>query len=472
MASAFTIRPFGKKKDSNGNEIDFENVHDKLIQPAINAAELGGGTTLEIIEAGNIREDMFAQICTADVVIADISIHNANVFYELGIRHAVREKRTVLINSGADNVPFDLLTDRYLHYKVDSPEDSLDQLIETLKATIESEKPDSPVFKMIPSLKPQDPTGLIAVPRTFSEAVWDAQQNRAAEKLTELSQQVLEEKKSWMNEGLRLVAEGLFKLKSWKDAAAAWEAVRKFEPIDIEANLRLGTIYAKMSELTASEQALNRIDENNDIQVHQHAELCSLKGSNAKTRWLKEWDDRADVGARQQAALLSPHLSLALEAYEEGFHQDLNHYYSGLNAFALVNIQAQLADMHPDLWEAICDEDDDPEKKLIQLRRQRDKLEAMVESCLDAAIGRNKRAGKKDIWALISVADLKCLISPKELVVLQSYRNALVDADQQSTDAVRRQLEILQKLGLFSDNVQQGLAAVEAKESELSATPA
>jgi hypothetical protein len=62
MARAFTIRPFNKKKDSKGNEIDFEDVHTKLIGPAIDAAGLGGGTTVEIIEAGNIREDMFELI--------------------------------------------------------------------------------------------------------------------------------------------------------------------------------------------------------------------------------------------------------------------------------------------------------------------------------------------------------------------------------------------------------------------------
>jgi hypothetical protein len=49
-----------------------------------------GRTTQGIAKAGNIREDMFRLLVTADLVIADISIHNANVFYELGIRHALR----------------------------------------------------------------------------------------------------------------------------------------------------------------------------------------------------------------------------------------------------------------------------------------------------------------------------------------------------------------------------------------------
>ena len=62
MARAFVIRPFGKKKDSAGIQFDFERIHAELIRPALIAAGLAGSTTGEIIEAGNIREYMFALI--------------------------------------------------------------------------------------------------------------------------------------------------------------------------------------------------------------------------------------------------------------------------------------------------------------------------------------------------------------------------------------------------------------------------
>src|ERR1700741_2562743 len=116
MQRAFVIRPFGTKTDSARTEIDFERVHQELILPALMNAELGGGTTGEIVEPGNIREDLFALIIEADLVVCDMTVHNANVFYELGIRHAPRKKRSVLIKGGPvkDGTPFDLLTDRYV----------------------------------------------------------------------------------------------------------------------------------------------------------------------------------------------------------------------------------------------------------------------------------------------------------------------------------------------------------------------
>jgi hypothetical protein len=127
MERAFVIRPFGKKKakqkkdDTTEREIDFDAIHKALIGPALTAVGLDGGTTVDIMEAGSIREDMFSLILEGDVVVCDMTIHNANVFYELGIRHALRKKRTVLLKGGpvADEVPFDNLTDRYLAYNID-----------------------------------------------------------------------------------------------------------------------------------------------------------------------------------------------------------------------------------------------------------------------------------------------------------------------------------------------------------------
>src|ERR1700727_694865 len=149
MQRAFIIRPFGKKKDGAGSEIDFERVSTFLIEPALKAVGLGGGTTGEIVEAGNIREDMFGLILEADLVVCDMTIHNANVFYELGIRHALRKKRSVLIRGAAttDDVPFDNLTERYLAYDLDNPGASLRPLVDMLIATLASENTDSPIFQ-------------------------------------------------------------------------------------------------------------------------------------------------------------------------------------------------------------------------------------------------------------------------------------------------------------------------------------
>ena len=135
MPRAFVIRPFGVKKDSSGQEFDFDVVHKTLIEPALTATGFSGSTTIEIESAGNIRADMFALILEADVVVCDITVHNANVFYELGVRHALRKRGTIMLKGAesADITPFDVMTDRYLAYSCASPADAKANLIRTIE---------------------------------------------------------------------------------------------------------------------------------------------------------------------------------------------------------------------------------------------------------------------------------------------------------------------------------------------------
>ncbi|MEP7107266.1 MAG: hypothetical protein ABI760_04775 [Ferruginibacter sp.] len=94
---------------------------------------------------------MFSQLLFADIVIADVSIHNANVFYELGIRHALRDRKTILIKcAGFDETPFNILGYKYVSYDKDKPADSLTSLVKALEQTIQTNRKDSPVFNVLP----------------------------------------------------------------------------------------------------------------------------------------------------------------------------------------------------------------------------------------------------------------------------------------------------------------------------------
>ena len=80
--------PFGVKKDSQGTEIDFNRVYEELIKPALEEAGLEVFRADEEERAGDIRTDMFQELLIADLVVADLTIDNPNVWYELGVRHA------------------------------------------------------------------------------------------------------------------------------------------------------------------------------------------------------------------------------------------------------------------------------------------------------------------------------------------------------------------------------------------------
>jgi hypothetical protein len=174
--NAFIVRPFNTKEG-----IDFERVEKELIDPALKQLKIEGRTTGEIARSGNIRTDMFERLLLADIVVADISIHNANVFYELGVRHALRDKHTFLIRcKGVPDVPFDLKTDRYLEYDKDKPGDALESLVRGLQDTMNSCLRDSPVFQLLPALDPPKREKLLLVPSDYGEEVERALKEKRA----------------------------------------------------------------------------------------------------------------------------------------------------------------------------------------------------------------------------------------------------------------------------------------------------
>src|SRR5262249_58003378 len=104
---------------------------------------------------------MFRLLVVADLVIADVSIHNANAFYELGIRHALRPRHTFMIRSETPQAyPFDLQTDRYFLYDAANPAGdngkTVAELTTALRSTLASEGPNSPIFQLLPKLKPHE----------------------------------------------------------------------------------------------------------------------------------------------------------------------------------------------------------------------------------------------------------------------------------------------------------------------------
>ena len=395
MPSIFIVRPFGNKrpvikKNKDGiPEIvffDFDKVETDLIIPAMDATGLVGGTTQRIFESGEIKEDMFSQLLLTDIVIADITIHNANVFYELGIRHALREKTTVLIKcSGFDETPFDIIGYKYVEYQKDDPKAALNTLIQFLKDSPSSQKKDSPVFNMLPKLREQDTEKFLAVPADFTEEVEIAKAGKQTGMLAMLSSEA--ESFPWLLPALRVVGNAQFSLKAFEAAQVTWEKIRWEFPKDKEANDRLTTIYQRLAEgvmtsnsdtgvqlLTKSDQAIARLLESySELTKKERAEVYSLKARNTKSRWVESWKDLVSP-ERQRKALQSKYLVEAYEDYERGYNEDLNHFYSGINALGLLTSLITLAESLPEDWEEEYNSKDESDLALKKYKEKKQKL--------------------------------------------------------------------------------------------------
>jgi hypothetical protein len=86
----------------------------------------------DIYSAGIVVDEVWEKICEAQIVVAEVTGRNANVFYEMGLAHALGKPVVILAQSASD-IPFDLQHRRAILYKPDR----LDQLRIRLSSTVE-----------------------------------------------------------------------------------------------------------------------------------------------------------------------------------------------------------------------------------------------------------------------------------------------------------------------------------------------
>ena len=104
---AFVLMPFSE---------EFKDIYELGIKPACVEA----GTTCERVDeqifSENILERIYDQIMRADILVAEMTGRNANVFYETGYAHGLG-KRVILLTQDADDIPFDLRHYPHIVYK-------------------------------------------------------------------------------------------------------------------------------------------------------------------------------------------------------------------------------------------------------------------------------------------------------------------------------------------------------------------
>ena len=105
---AFILMPF---------EPEFDAVYKDLVKPALEEVGYDVKRADSILNQQNILKDIVRGIAEADLVVADLTSLNANVFYELGISHAM-QKPTVLLTQSNEDIPFDLKPYRVIPYSV------------------------------------------------------------------------------------------------------------------------------------------------------------------------------------------------------------------------------------------------------------------------------------------------------------------------------------------------------------------
>lgn len=101
----FVIMPFSKTQSCT--EQKWTEIFEYIIKPAVEESGFGYECERSVAERENIIKGILEALNKANVVIADLTDNNQNVFYELGVRHTLAN-RTILIAQGEEHIPFDL----------------------------------------------------------------------------------------------------------------------------------------------------------------------------------------------------------------------------------------------------------------------------------------------------------------------------------------------------------------------------
>ena len=345
----FIIMPFGKKKDINDNrDIDFNEIYSNLIKPAVEAAGMEALRADEEQAGGIIHKPMYERLILCDYAIADLTTANANVFYELGVRHVVKPFTTISIFANNSRLPFDVNFLRCIPYQLNEKSELTNLEISQKAITdflLEAKKTnptDSPVYDLL--------NGEFI----FSSKLDPAKTNsfrKQAEALEAIKKELAQIKNSADSKENKVhkintivSSVGNMDLADIATAMNIMLGYRSINAFDAMVDFieKMPKVISKI--IMIQEQyglALNRINRKQDaILVLQH--IIDDHGASSETLGIlgRVYKDLYDVEKTQHGDSFQAkaYLKKAVDTYVSGFEADSRDHYPGVNAVSLMEI--------------------------------------------------------------------------------------------------------------------------------------
>ena len=340
----FVLMPFGKKPLARGVSADFDAVFRDFIEPAITAAGLEPLRADEEVLGGIIHKPMYERLILCDYAVADLTGANANVYYELGMRHGIRPSTTVPIFAAGETIPFDVAPMRALPYQLKAdgtladPAGDKERLRKLLAEAMTSHVKgivDSPVFQLIEGFGAPD----IARLKT------DSFRDRAAYAVQVREQ--LREARLQGKAALTAVASSLGDV-AHLEAGVVIDLMLSMRAVgDMQGMVDLyGRMPAPLQRsVMVREQlgfALNRLKQS-DRAEQVLRELIAERGASSETNGLlgRVYKDRWEAAAKAGDAFAARGcLGKAIETYLQGFEADWRDAYPGVNAVTLMELKS------------------------------------------------------------------------------------------------------------------------------------
>ncbi len=423
--SCFVIIGFGKKTSyANGKMrvLDLDETFSLLIKPVFEALNISCYRAIDKNLSGSIDKVMLQEIKNADIALVDITTLNANVMWELGVRHSLMPRHTIMIceKEQMGSIPFDVnhfVVHQYAHSEEGIPYKEVERfrklLTEVIKGCLEQkpEVTDSPVFTFLEeelNKKGMEKAELAGNPEnsqvdsfaTMMDKAEEAKNNKEYDKANE----ILSTMKGF--------AVGNMTLKDNMNFIICRQALATYKskkPNELEALIKAKSL---LSELKPNES--------------QDLEVLGLGGAIHKRLFELSNDNNYLYGA--------------IQYYEKGF-QLKQDYYNGINAaFMLYKKAASLKSQNRE-WEDIKLKADYIRNTVLEIATKLEAAPNFLES-------------KDAVWVLLTIAE--AYNYKKNEVKVKEYENKAKELAEKIKDdfAISSYEEQKQKIKAIFDNIE------------------
>ena len=407
----FVLMPFGTKPDPTGRpSIDFNRIYEKGIRPAVEAAGMVPIRADEEKTGGIIHKRMFERLLLCEYAVADLTTANANVFYELGVRHTARPRTTQPIYARQQPIPFDVNYLRALGYELGANNEFGDPEAKALVAALterlkqlrelaaEAAEPDSPLFQLLGEWKPGDISHLktdMFHDQVIKNEAWRARMDRArsmseADGIREL-QRIEAELGNLDIQEVGIVVDLMLAYRAqqgWTQMMDLHERMPQLlrnqvmvrEQLAFALNRRSGDDKRPEADRNVDRERALEILKSVEDQQGPNPETCGLIGRIHKDLWdsVRHSDERTARG----------YLKQAIDAYRRGFEADLRDAFPGINAATLLDVLGS-----------------------DQAKADRDKLLPVVRFAVEQRL----RAKEPDYWDYATMLEIAVLGSDRNL---------------------------------------------------------
>jgi len=333
----FVLMPFGLRSDGRGAWIDFDAVYVQLLMPAAQEAGLEPVRADEELLGGLVHKSMFERLVLSDYAIADLTTANPNVFYEMGVRHAVRPYSTVLVGADLEGIPFDLAPDRILPYDLEGgrPRDverDRATIVRALRAARDAAT-DSPVFQLIDDL-PVPQIDRLKTDVFRDQAVYSTRTKARLARASAADAAAVRAVEEELGPLADVEPGVLVDLLLSYRATGAWEEMCRLAEA-LPEPLRRAVLVRRQYGF-----ALNRAGRRDEAEAVLE-EVLEEHGPSSETLGLlgRVYKDRWQETAEQAPLRAAGYLDRAIEAYRRGFEADWRDAYPGVNALTLMEVR-------------------------------------------------------------------------------------------------------------------------------------